>query len=126
MSPPPTRSRSVTPFPVTIPPPLPPDEFVAKKATAWKVIGGLIGALLAGAVAFGVWKASLATRDDLGRDRAAAAAERFSMRLEHAALRERVARTETSLEWISAQLKEIARATGARPVPPVTTEGATP
>lgn len=134
MTPPPQRSRNVTPFPQTIPPPLPPDEQAAKKVTAWRAITAAIFAFAAVCVGVGVWQAGLNTKEDAARDRTSAAAERFSMRLEHQALRERVLTVEIlfqnidkRIERIDAQLTNIARATGARPVPPVTQpEGATP
>lgn len=93
-----------------------PDRLV-KRLGPWRVLGAILGTVVAGSVAFGAWKADVATKADVERERVVAAATTAALNLETQALRDRMTAAEVNLAWIKAQLVEIARATGAKPVP---------
>jgi hypothetical protein len=109
---PPPRS---TPRPTAPPDPPPPLLERLKTFLDWKsavaslVVIGFVGAQVV---------ASCVTRTEFETARTAGAAEHQALRVETQTLRERVIRTEESMEWVKGALYEIAKATGARAVPP--------
>jgi hypothetical protein len=111
MSPPPRHTAAPT-----VPPPDAGD--IAKRIADWKVILGVAVAIfLAGAAALR-WDASHPDRDDAARDRAAATSAVVAVQAEVSSLRDRVTRTETTLDWIKGALYQVAQKTGATSVPP--------
>lgn len=115
--PPPPRARSVTPTPTVSPEPDAPAGQLVKRMEPWRWLGAILGVLLGGAFALGVARAQLATKADVEREHVSAAATSAALNLETQALRDRMTAAEVNLAWIKAQLVEIARATGAKPVP---------
>ena len=127
------RARS-TPAP-TVPPPEPLGEpadapadapaRIAARIEIWKVLLAVALALVAGGAAWATVRLDVATKQDLAQEHAAAAGPVISLQTETQALRERMARVEAALvgiqdnvAFLRVQLIEVAKATGARAVPP--------
>ena len=85
-----------------------------KRLLDWKVAAGAL-------IGFGIYiaqvQASVVTRAEFDAARKDAAGEHAAMKTETQKLSDRTIRSEVSLEWIGAQVAEIARVTGARVVP---------
>jgi hypothetical protein len=86
-----------------------------KRLLDWKIIAV---ALIGIGAAWSTWSSALVTKAELDDARAAGAAEHAAMRKETQELDRRVTEDRVHLEWIRAQLTEIARTVGARTVPP--------
>lgn len=124
-----------TPAP-TVPPPLPelssaPARIAARLET-WKVLLAIALALVASGAAWATWRVDLATKQDLAQEHVAAAGPVISLQTETQALRERMAGVEAAIvamqdniAFLRAQLIEVAKATGARAVPPPVASTAT-
>jgi len=123
------RARS-TPAP-TVPPPEPLGEpadapaRIAARIEIWKVLLAVALALVAGGAAWATVRLGVATKQDLAQEHAAAAGPVITLQVETQSLRERMARVEAALvgiqdnvAFLRVQLIEVAKATGARAVPP--------
>lgn len=135
---PPPRARSVPPSP-TIPPPQPPEqpqERLAKRLEPWKVLVAVAVALVSIGAAFATWERTVAKVADVAQVRSESAAALNAAQANTGAqlgvlqvqvqdLRSRQSAVEAQLailtrmsERLLDQTLEIARATGAKQVPP--------
>lgn len=112
------------------PPPRPatpaePLELIDKRAASLKNILSVFALVATLAASFALWIATRATTDDVARehDSAAAAlapvaAEVRVLAVKQAAVDEAITNLKSDTAWMRAQLTEITKAVGARPVPP--------